>query len=1087
MAQVTAPSGRGSSSVAEPNAGLSLADVEAELAAVDEDSGIDEAAKAAKRAKLRQAIAALKDAAVNSQLATEFRQALSQAPITTGQLREQIEELPAAEEVAKIVDINSFEEFQQKLDGKRAMLASLAEQLSSTTAALNADEGRSVDISNRIPEAQRELTEVRQQFPQENDAAIGNVADRFLLQAQEAKLLSELDALKQEQLSMSVRRTLQQTLRELLSQQVETASATVAAYEELLDKSVTKQSQQILARAAELGRELSVDHPAIELLTEVQNLAKEWASILDDKESISIAKAKATTMLERLVQEQDGINKQLELGQPDRAMAEVLLKLRDLLNSRERELAKQPSWPSLSQTRLAAVLVDAALARQKEIQETYADNSSQAVQELVAIRDEVLAKLRDQYMELLPVLASLETERKLYSDKVKEVQDEIDQQLFWMKISPVISAQNLYESPRGLLWVFSSEHRQELGRSLLQTVGRAPYASLAVLLLSVSLFLMRPLFGTALRQAGEGVGRVSKDHFGLTQKATLWTVLLAIPVPLLIGFFALTLESPNASLDWQTGIRVGLRYMAPCISAAFAALACCYSGGLGQRHFGWRPQVLDWLARSSQWFLAVYIPLTLLTFATLFSETAEFIDSVGRVSFIIAHVWLVLFLARLLFSPAGIQTTTSRKNSFVRLGNLLAIACPIGLLTLACSGYTIAALKLSYLCSLTLSLTFCTVILYSLVLRWFKIEHRKMALAEALERRRVRKEAASTEAQQEDSEELIAVAEDEQELDIDAIDDQTQQLLRLMFGLGTVTAILALWSETIPLIDYLASVRIPMLTKLTLLDVSKACLVVATTWIAIKNLPGVLEFAILRSTSIHAGTRNAITTIGQYAVIAIGFFLLFSVLKLDWTQFGWIAGGLSVGIGFGMQEVVANFVCGLILLFERPIRVGDVVTVEGEIGTVTKIHLRSTTITNFDRGEVVLPNKTLITNKLVNWTLSSSLNRVAIPVGVAYGTDTETARRILLEVAGEHPNVSTDPPPMAIFNEFADSSLNILLRVYLPDRSSREATISELHTEIHERFAAAGIEIPFPQRDFHLRSGWEAIRRETEDVDHSSI
>ena len=134
-----------------------------------------------------------------------------------------------------------------------------------------------------------------------------------------------------------------------------------------------------------------------------------------------------------------------------------------------------------------------------------------------------------------------------------------------------------------------------------------------------------------------------------------------------------------------------------------------------------------------------------------------------------------------------------------------------------------------------------------------------------------------------------------------------------------------------------------------------------------------------------------------------------------------------------------------------------------------------------------MPNKTLITSKLVNWTLSSSLNRVAIPVGVAYGTDTETARRILLEVAAEHPNVSADPPPMAIFNEFADSSLNILLRVYLPDRSSREATISELHTEIDKRFAAAGIEIPFPQRDFHLRSGWEAVSRDANEMKHSAI
>ncbi len=1066
---------------------MTLRDVEAALAAVEEDSGIGETVKGALREKFQQAIAAMKDAAANSAKAREFRQAMSQAPVATAKLREQLQELPAAESVAEVADVSNFEDFQRELDGKRAELALLNEQLSSVNAELNADEGRPADISVRIPDAQRELSDVLQQLPSADDASPGSVADRFLLQAQEAKLLSELDALQQEQLSMSVRRTLQQTKRELLSRQVENMSTVVAAYEDSMDKSVTKQSQDILFRAAELKKELSDGHPGLELATEVQDLAQELASILQDKDAILAAKVNATARLERLVQDQEGISKQLELGQPDREMAEVLLKLRDLLNSREREPAKEPLWPSLSQTRLAALLVDAALARQKDVQARFADKSSKAVEELIVARDEVLGKLRDQYLELLPVLASLETERRLYSDKVKEVQDEITEQLFWMRTSPYLSAKNLGDSPRALLWAVSPTHAQELARSMWVAMSRTPYVSAAVLLIAVSLLLMRPIIGAALKRAGDGVGRVSKDHFGLTQKAALWTVLLALPIPLLVAFFALTLPQPDASLDWQTGIRVGLRFMTLSIFAAFAVAACCYPGGLVQKHFGWRTEVVDWLLRGSHWFLVVYIPLVLLTFSTIYNETAEFIDSIGRVSFIIAHVWLTIFLGRLFYSSKGIHATISGKNTFVRLGIGLAIACPIGLVTLACSGYMIAALKLSYLCSLTLSMIFGAVILYSLVLRWFRIEHRKMALAEAIERRRVRQEAAIAEEQIEESDEVISVDEDRQELDIDAIDDQTVHVLRLLLGLGTAMAVLSLWSETLPLIEYLESVRIPMMTKLTLLDVTKASLVVGITWIAIKNLPGVLEFAILRSTSIHAGTRNAITTIGQYAVIAIGLFLLFTVLKLDWTQFGWIAGGLSVGIGFGMQEVVANFVCGLILLFERPIRVGDVVTVEGEIGTVTKIHLRSTTITNFDRGEVVLPNKTLITSKLVNWTLSSSLNRVAIPVGVAYGTDTETARRILLEVAAEHPNVAADPPPMAIFNEFADSSLNIVLRVFLPDRNSREATISELHTEIDKRFAAAGIEIPYPQRDFHLRSGWEAVSRETNEVDHSPI
>ena len=277
------------------------------------------------------------------------------------------------------------------------------------------------------------------------------------------------------------------------------------------------------------------------------------------------------------------------------------------------------------------------------------------------------------------------------------------------------------------------------------------------------------------------------------------------------------------------------------------------------------------------------------------------------------------------------------------------------------------------------------------------------------------------------------------------------------------------------MIPYLDTIKIPLTEDFSLLDLAKAILVVGVTWLVTKNLPGMLELAVLRTKSIDAGTRHAIATICQYAVLATGIVLFFNVVNLDWAKFGWIAGGLSVGIGFGMQEVVANFVCGLILLVERPIRIGDIVTVDGMMGTVTKIQLRAVTITNMDRQDLVIPNKTLITGNILNWTLSASLNRIMIPVGVAYGSDTNKARQILVDVATDHPRVLEDPAPTASFEQFADSSLNLVLRAYLPDLENRIGTITELHTEIDKRFAEAGIEIAFPQQDVHVRNGSDNV------------
>lgn len=1068
-----------SSSSSEDVSELTVSEVEAALANVEQDTEIAETVKVLLRSKYQEAITNLKESVSNSEKATKFREAMTLAPTIIRELREQLQDLPSPESFKEVQQSRSFDEFEQELNRNRRTLAALTEELSTVTAQISDGEQRPADISVRIPEAQRELSEIRQRFAAEDlsseQTSTGRVADRFVLQAQQAKLLSELEMLKQEQLSMSVRRSLLQTRKDLLASQVENASVIVAAFEESMDKSVTIQAQRIAARAAKLISEFPKGHPAFELGTEVQNFAANLADAVQYKAAISAATETSKGKLKRLVQRYEGIKKQLELGQPDREMAEVLLKLRDLLDRRVSELSQEPEWPTLSQTRLAAVLVDSAIDRQSDIQTQFTEETSSTVEDVVAARGEVLSRLRDQYSELLPDLATLETEQKLYSDKVNEVHADITQQLFWMKISPTLSVKNFTEAPNGLFWVLSPNHGRELIQTLWVIIQRKPYQNAAVFLISVLLLLIKPWLRGAIVRAGAGVGRVSKDRYALTGKALLWTFLLSLPIPLLLGYAALILPQPDSSLDWLAGIRIGMRSFALSVFAAFIILAISIPGGLGQKHFKWRSEVLCWLRRSSYLFLFIYFPLIILTCCAIFSETAEHIDNIGRISFVIAHAVLFVFLRKLFYSSNGVYMANGQGNGvtlFRRLSTSLAVFCPVGLVVLAWSGYMIAALKISYLLALTLSLIVGIVILYGCALRWFKIEHRKLAFAEALERRRNRHEAAITSGNEEESDEVISVDVDEQELDIDTIDEQMRQLVQFMFGLAAATAIISLWSETLPLVEFFGSIRIPVWTELSLLDLMKAALVVAISWIAIKNLPGVLEFAVLRSTSIHAGTRNAITTIGQYVLVAIGLSLLFTVLKLDWTQFGWIAGGLSVGIGFGMQEIVANFVCGLILLFERPIRVGDVVTLEGETGTVTKIHLRATTIMNFDRGEVVLPNKTLITSKFVNWTLSSSLNRVSIPVGIAYGSDSNAARRILLEVAADHPNVSTDPAPMAIFNEFADSSLNILLRVFLPDRSNREGTISELHTEIDKRFAAAGIEIPFPQRDFHLRSGW---------------
>jgi potassium efflux system protein len=256
----------------------------------------------------------------------------------------------------------------------------------------------------------------------------------------------------------------------------------------------------------------------------------------------------------------------------------------------------------------------------------------------------------------------------------------------------------------------------------------------------------------------------------------------------------------------------------------------------------------------------------------------------------------------------------------------------------------------------------------------------------------------------------------------------------------------------------------------SLSDLLLMLLIAFLTIAAGKNLPGLLEVTLLERLPLDRGARNAVTTLSGYAIMLAGLLMGANAIGLRWQSIQWLAAALTVGLGFGLQEIFANFVSGLILLFERPIRVGDIITLGDVDGTVTKIRIRATTITNWDRKELIVPNKELITGRLLNWTLSDQVNRLVVQVGVAYGSNVAKVRRLMLRIANDHPVVLKDPAPVVTFESFGDSALNFVLRCYLPSLENRLATIHDLHAAIHDRFAREGIEIAFPQLDLHVRS-----------------
>jgi small-conductance mechanosensitive channel len=232
---------------------------------------------------------------------------------------------------------------------------------------------------------------------------------------------------------------------------------------------------------------------------------------------------------------------------------------------------------------------------------------------------------------------------------------------------------------------------------------------------------------------------------------------------------------------------------------------------------------------------------------------------------------------------------------------------------------------------------------------------------------------------------------------------------------------------------------------------------------------------ILARRQVETGVRVSIAKLVHYVLIFIGFVVALLALGFEFTKLTIILSALGVGIGFGLQGVVNNFVSGLILLFERPVRVGDYIEIGPNWAEIQKIGLRATTVQTFDQADVIIPNADLITNQVTNWTLSNRRVRLIVPVGVAYGSNVALVMETLLACARKSSNVAKRPEPQVLFLNFGESSLGFELRVWVLDAEERMKVQSELHQEIDRSFRKAKIEIAFPQRDLHLRSLDESV------------
>ncbi len=409
----------------------------------------------------------------------------------------------------------------------------------------------------------------------------------------------------------------------------------------------------------------------------------------------------------------------------------------------------------------------------------------------------------------------------------------------------------------------------------------------------------------------------------------------------------------------------------------------------------------------------------------------------------------------------------------------LLISIIIILIILTVAGYYFTAYEFTANIVYTFALIIFFILIKEVLYRIIYISQIKFAVNQTLEKKKAEEEKRKKE---EEATETTADI-----LDVDIVDnviekgelnEQTFQLMNFILLIAFIIGIVLIWSNVFPSIKFLNNIIIwssNVLTKegttvlqpVSLLNLVQSVFILICTIVIVRNLAAIIELLFFRGKKSHPGTRHAFILISKYLFSAIGFFMALKFVGIGWAQFQYIAAAMTLGLSFGLQDIFANFVSGIIILIERPIRLGDSVTVGGNSGVVTKIRIRSTTITDWNRHELIVPNKAFLAEKIVNWSLSDQITRVVIDIGIGYSSDAKKAEKILLEIANDNQKVLETPAPSVIFVGFGADSLDFKLRVFVNLENQMSAQ-HQIRHEINEKFAKAGIEIPFAQRDVHI-------------------
>ena len=1024
------------------------------------------------------------------QLLRESLAGLDRAEVARRQLQaldREIEEAPRRlsgyRQALRALDQDGALPSQAQLE--RASLEQLEQRLIDSLGELKQEQDAQGDATRRItaaqtlPEraqasigsAQGRIQQLRTRLRNEGDQ-LGDI-ERRQLEIEVAALEAEVELSRRELINNTLLRDLAQAHRELLARQVEARQAELALIQSAVTQKRREKSQRAIEEAREGASPSELDNPLVREVTARNSELSE--SLLYINELIRDG-IETRSQLDAVQQVQSNLNDQVEAVRGSVLLSRILRQQRESLpvmvqrpalndeiaDLRLRQFDLAEARESLGDVeryvdgRLDALIPSLDPATRETVRHTLLS--------LYESQRELLEQLDREYGNLLTLSIDIQLNQQQLSEIGTSVRATIDEQLFWIASGQPLGLNWLKQLPSALYHEVVDPAWRQVLRALFIVPSLWIVSILPMLALVMALSFYRTRIRQQLRELHDEVGRIKRDSQRHTPLALLLNLVLAIRGPLLLA-------SAGAGLR-LSGSTSGLVLGGALLTAAFAwgyfawARRILINDGVAMRHFHWPAAYVARLRRLISHLGVASVPVVLVIYLIQHFDSNLVDQPVGLLIVLFGYLMMSVLLFKLILAHVpylGVK--------LVRLGLGLAMALvPLVLGGLVLYGYEYTAVRLTTRFITSLYVFGLWVLVEATVVRGLAVAARRLAYRRSVERRRALIQAQGGEA--------VSEVLEEPPLDMDQVNKQSLRLSKMVLFLVFIAFLYLVWHDLLGVLSYLNNINVWQVEQSeggvqSVAHVSLASLFIAVITIALmttmaRNLPGLLEVMVLSKLELKTGSAYAISSLLSYIILSCGIVVALGTLGLSWSKLQWLVAALGVGLGFGLQEIFANFISGLIILFERPIRIGDTITLNDLHGTVSRIRMRATTVIDFDRKEIIVPNKTFITDRLINWSLSDNITRVVLTYGVAHGSDLDRVHQMLMQIARDNPLVLEDPEPLVFCMAYGNSSFTFEVRVFVSDIGDRLRVTDQINRAVDAAFKREGVRVAFQQMDVWL-------------------